>query len=92
MCEDLQSEFMPLFVRTPNHKNNFGTKRECWIPSPSAISPLYLRMYIFLGGFLGFAIRQGESLAFDFPPLFWKLILKHKVSVDDLKDVDEYAH
>lgn len=39
MCKELQSESLPLLIRTANNKNNHGQFRECWIPNPSSRSP-----------------------------------------------------
>lgn len=34
MCKEVQSEALPVLIRTANNKNNHGQFRECWIPNP----------------------------------------------------------
>jgi len=91
MCLEMQSDSLPLIIRTPNNKNNHGQYRECWIPNPSSKNPTHFEMFKFFGAMLGFAIRTTSSLQLDMPPLFWKKILNVQPDEFDLKCIDTYS-
>lgn len=35
ICEELQSNYLKLFVKTPNNANNLGEHRDCWTINPA---------------------------------------------------------
>ena len=53
---ELESDVLPLLIKTPNHKNDHGSYRECYMINPSSRSPTHLEMFRFLGAFLSFTI------------------------------------
>ncbi|CDW73494.1 UNKNOWN [Stylonychia lemnae] len=91
MCLELQSASLPLLIKTPNHKNNHGQYRECWIPNPSSKSPNHFEMFKFLGVMLGWALRTTSSLQLDLPPIFWKKIAGIELNEFDLKLIDTFS-
>lgn len=91
MCKELQSENLPILVRTPNNKNNHGQFRECWIPNPSSKTPTQIEMFKFFGAMIGWSIRTTSSLHLDLPPIFWKKIICEEVDEFDLKCIDTYS-
>ncbi|ETO35324.1 hypothetical protein RFI_01738 [Reticulomyxa filosa] len=56
ICADLQSDYLPLFVKCPNSRG-YGDNQEKWIPNPVCTSSLQLSMYTFVGKLMGTAIR-----------------------------------
>lgn len=69
----------PLFIRTPNHENNIGEMRACFIPSPSCTDT---KVYEWLGKVMGAIFRSNESLPLVFPPFVWKKLLGEPVTWD----------
>jgi E3 ubiquitin-protein ligase HERC2 len=72
LCNELESEVLPLLIKTPNNRNNHGQNRDCFILNPSANSPTHLDMFKFMGCLIGYAIRTLSAIPFHFPSLFWK--------------------
>ena len=88
---ELQSPALPLFMQSPNQKNEAGSFREKWIVNPSSTSLTHLQMYEMLGGLIGYAMRTGEFLNMDLPSLFWKSLLEVPLERKDLEKVDKYT-
>lgn len=89
MCEEVMSDFLPLFLPSPNNSLNTGLYRDAYLPHPDSTSALHLAMYRFLGILFGIAIRTQNNLALTFPPLFWKRVAQEPVDLQDLKGIDE---
>lgn len=89
---ELESEHLPLLVKTANNKNDHGFMRECWTFNPSSNTPTHVEMFKFLGYFIGFTIRSKSAMNWHFPPLIWKRILGEKVGIQDLEEFDTYTH
>lgn len=70
--DELESDVLPLLLKTPNNRNNFGENRDCYLPNSSSNTPTYESMFKFLGHILGFTIRTKQPLDWHFPPFFWK--------------------
>jgi hypothetical protein len=88
---ELQSPALPLFIPSPNQKNESGLFREKWVVNPSSKSTIHLEMYKVLGGLIGYAIRTGEFLSFDLPSIFWKQLLEVPIDRKDLECIDRYT-
>ena len=91
ICTEMQSSCLPLFIPSPNQKNESGLFREKWIVNPSAKSITHLEMYKYLGGFIGYAMRSGEFLNLDLPSIFWKQLLEAPIDRKDLEFIDRYT-
>jgi hypothetical protein len=48
------SPVLPLLIKSPNNKNDFGNHRDCYILSPANTTPDTELMYKMLGGIIGF--------------------------------------
>jgi hypothetical protein len=92
ICDELESEFLPLLVKTPNNRNVHGFNRECYLPNGESNNPSHHELFKFLGNILGFAIRTQSPLNLHFPPIFWKQVLGETPTYDDLKGFDQYTH
>jgi len=90
-CGELQSSILPLFIPSPNQKNESGIGREKWIVNPSAKTTTHLDMYKYFGGLIGYAMRTGEFLNLDLPSIFWKKLLDVQVDRKDLESIDRYT-
>jgi hypothetical protein len=89
ICEELQSKYLPLLVQCPNGVQNLGENRECWVPNPGANSGIHMDMFRFIGKLFGVAIRTQNNLNLSLPPIFWKRLLFHEVTTQDVKSYDE---
>lgn len=91
MCEEMMSNFLPLFVPSQNNKNDHGMNRDCWTINPASTSPVHLEMFEFVGALMGFAFRSGSILDIKLTPFFYRYLSGEPLSIADLKAVDEYA-
>lgn len=91
MCTELESDVLPLLIKTVNNRNNHGENRDCFIPNPSSNTPTHLELFKFLGHLLGFAIRTMSPLPLHLAPIFWKLLLGDPLTLIDLKGFDTYS-
>jgi len=89
MSADLMSKNTPLFIPSPNKRNDVGLNREKWVINPSCTSSLHFAMYEFVGVMMGIALRTGETLNLDLPPLLWKKLLGIKCDISDLEAIDK---
>ena len=87
-CSELQSNALPLLIRTPNGRQSAGQNRDMWILNPGATSLTNLEMFAFLGKLMGIAIRSQEFLALNIAPFIWKLLVKDILTTEDLESID----
>lgn len=92
MVEELESDVLPLLIKTSNHRNEHGSYKDCFIPNPCATSPSHETMFKLMGSLLGFNLRTKSSLDWHFPPLFWKMLLEEPLSLGDFEDSDTYSY
>ena len=88
MCNELQSDYIDLFIKTPNNNNNLGELRDKFIANPNANKAIHKKAYEFLGKFMGMAIYSGEALSLDFHSIIWKSILENKIEFGEYKTID----
>lgn len=91
ICSEIESDNLPLLIKTANNRNNHGEFRDCWVPNPKSNNPTHLEMFKFLGHLLGYCIRTLCPIPLHFPPVFWKLILNEPLESKDLKSFDTYS-
>ena len=92
LVAELESETLPLLIKTPNHRNDHGQSRESYTLNPSSISPTHGELFKFFGFFLGFCLRTGSAMDWHFPPLFWKQLMGESVGLSDLEGLDAYSY
>ena len=92
LMEEIESDYLPLLVKTANNKNDHGFMRECWTLNPNSTTPTHAEMFKFMGCLLGFTIRSKSAMNWHFPPVFWKRLLGEKVEMSDLDEFDTYTH
>ena len=88
ICEELQNGSVPIFIPTPNGRDDTGVNRDCFILNPSANSPLHLNMLRFLGILMGVAIRTGSPIQLNVAPPIWKQLVGLPLTINDLSEVD----
>ena len=55
IASELMSPVLPLLIKSPNNRNEFGSHRDCYILNCAALTPATQRMYKMLGAFIGFS-------------------------------------
>ncbi|XP_043254504.1 probable E3 ubiquitin-protein ligase HERC2 isoform X2 [Colletes gigas] len=88
MCDELQNGSLPLFIPTPNGRDDSGTNRDCFLLNPMADSTLHMNMFQFLGILMGIAIRTGSPLSLNLAEPVWKQLAGTSLTPADLTEVD----
>lgn len=88
-CSDLMSANTPLFIPSPNKRNDVGLGRDRWVITPSSSSSSHLSMYECVGVLLGIALRTSYTLNLDLPTFVWKQLLSEKPDLSDLEQIDK---
>ena len=88
MCKDLQSDYLELFIKTPNNKNNLGDLRDKYIINPDANKTIHKRAFEFIGKLMIMSISSGELLNLNLHPIIFKLILNNEINFNDYKTID----
>ena len=52
-CNELCSSYFPMFIKSPNARDQQGKHRDKFVPNPRHIDPLSLQMYEFVGKLMG---------------------------------------
>lgn len=92
IASDLMSARTPLFIPSPNQEAWAGDLRDAFVPNPSCTSKTALAVYEWIGRLFAAAILSDESIPVSFPPLCWKLLSGAAVSMEDLRQVDEWFY
>jgi hypothetical protein len=102
ICNELQSEgspnsvhsqLLPLFRLCPNGRHGVGENRNKYIPNSSANSPQYLRMFEFIGRLMGICcLDNNRALPLDLASFIWKCIVNEKLTLYDLKSIDQHSY
>ena len=88
ICDELQSDYINLFVKTPNNKNNEGELRDRYIINPNCNKIIEKKAFKYIGKLMALAISSGETLNFNFHPIIWKGLLENEITFEDYKTVD----
>jgi hypothetical protein len=91
MCSEIESDSLPLLIKTANNRNNHGENRDCFVANPLSNNPTHLEMFKFLGNILGYGIRTLCPIPLHFPPVFWKQVLGEELDNIDFKGFDTYS-
>jgi alpha-tubulin suppressor-like RCC1 family protein len=91
LCDELQSQWLDLFIPTPNNKFSAGQDREKWTINPAAKSSTHLEMYTVIGKLFGFAIRSTGFMNLNLPSFIWKQLLDQPVDISDLERTDVHT-
>ena len=88
MCDELQSEYLDLFIKTPNNKNNLGELRDKYLINPDSNKTSRKKAYEFIGKLMGLAFSSGEVLNLNLHPIIWKYILEKEITFDEFETID----
>ena len=88
MCNDLQSEYLDLFIKTPNNKNNLGDLRDKYIINPDCNKIIHKKAFEFIGKLMIMSISSGDILNLNLHPIIFKLILNNETSFKDFETID----
>ena len=91
IARELESGVVPLFIKSPNNKNEHGTNRDCFILDSRSKTPAHKFMFNYLGAFLAFSFLSKSPLPFNLAPWVWKQILEEQVNMQDLEGIDAYS-
>ena len=89
MCNELQSDYLNLFIKTPNNKNNIGELRDKYILNPNCDFINHKKAYNFIGKLMSLAISSGETLNFNLHPIIWKCLLENHISFEEYETIDK---
>jgi hypothetical protein len=51
MVAELETDALPLLIKTPNNRNEHGSSRDCFCLNPASITPTHAELFIFRGSF-----------------------------------------
>ena len=88
MCQELQSEYLNMFIKTPNNKHDIGLLRDKYIPNPDAKRKIYEDAYEFLGKLMASSIASGEALDLNLHPIVWIALLGNEITFHDYENID----
>lgn len=93
ISQELESNVLPLLIKTPNNKNEYGNNRECFILNSRSTSARHQKMFKYFGALLGFSILSQQPMALNLAPIFWKQLSGHmSMSLSDLDSIDSYSY
>ena len=88
ICKDLQSDYLNLFIKTPNNRDNLGDLRDRYIINPDANKNIHKKAFEFFGKLLVLSISSGEVLNLNLHPIIFKLILNNEITFSDFETLD----
>ena len=88
ICDELQSDYIQLFIKTPNNKNNEGELRDRYIINPNCNNIIEKKAFEFIGKLMALAISSGETLNLNLHPIVWKGLLENEITFEDYKTID----
>ena len=89
VCNELQSDYIDLFIKTPNNKNNIGELRDKYIINPSFDNIYQKKAYEFIGKLMVLAISSGETLNLNLHPIVWKSLLENQINFKEYETIDK---
>jgi len=90
ISEEMHSDYLDLFIRTPNNKNEIGNFRDKFIPKPSSKSTIHQECYFFISCLIASAIASGQLMSLNLHPLVWKMMLNRKVTFNEFDSIDKH--
>ena len=87
-CQELESESLDLFIKTPNNKNEVGLFKDKYMVNPVPVNEIYQNVYMFLGRLMASAVSTGEMLDLNLHPILWKFLLGNEITFEDTESLD----
>ena len=92
MCEELQSDYIDILIKTPNNKINYDLLNDKYIINPNSFRNIYNEAFEFLGKLMASSISTGDFLDLNLHPIIWKNILSKEISLYDYESIDYYFY
>ena len=90
MCDELgNTSALPLFMATPNGRDESGTSRDCLLLDSSLTSQQHMNQFKFLGILMGIAVRTGSPLSLNLAEPMWKMLAGSQLTLNDITEVDK---
>ena len=89
ICDELQSDYVELFIKTANNKYNIGDLRERYIVNPNSNNIIYKKAFEFIGKLMALSISSGETLNLNLHPIVWKCLLEKKITFKEYETIDK---
>ena len=89
ICKDLESDYIELFIKTPNNKNNLGEHKDGYMLNPNCKSIIHKNAFEFIGKLMVLAISSGETLNLDLHPVIWKSLIGKQITLKDYEEIDK---
>ena len=70
MCDELQSDYIDLFIKTPNHKDNLGKLRDQYTVNPNSNRNIHQKAYELIGKLMAMALTSGTVLNLNLNPIY----------------------
>jgi len=88
-CQDIRMRELGLLIPCPNAKEEVGFNQDKFIVNPSAMSPVKLQQFEFIGKLIGIAIRTKNALDLSLPSIIWKPLVGARLDRNDLESIDK---
>ena len=88
ICDDLQSDYVELFIKTPNNKYKQGDLTDKYIINPDCNNINYKKAFQFIGKLMVLAISSGDVLSLNLHPIIWKSLLDNKITFKEYETID----
>ena len=88
ICDDLQSDYIDLFINTPNNKYNIGELRDKYIINPNCDNINHKNAFEFIGKLMILSISSGETFNLNLHPIIWKSLLENEITFKDYQTID----
>ena len=84
----MRSDYVELFIKTPNNKSDSGEDRDRYIINPNCNNKTHIKALEFIGKLMVLAISSGETLNLNLHSVVWKALLENQITFEDFKDID----
>ena len=88
ICQELQSDYLNMFIKTPNNKHEIGNMRDKYIPNPQANREINEKTFEFLGKIMASAVTSGEVLDLNLHPIVWRALLGNEINYFEYESID----
>ena len=88
ICDELQSDYIDLLIKTPNNKNDYAQLNDKFILNPNSNRKIHYKAYEFLGKLMASSISTGEALDLNLHPCIWKCLLGKEINFYDYESID----
>ena len=92
ICQELQSDYIDLLIKTPNNKNEYDLLNDKYILNPNANRNIHNKAFEFIGKLMASSISTGEALDLNLHPCIWKCLLGNEITFYDYESIDYHFY